>query len=70
MGTLGKLKPKKTKRFYICDPSKNTKCEGNGKKGWCGKMCFCTTKYQFAVDGAMPLTKGEYAKEAVQRMGD
>ncbi len=61
---MSKPKPIKTERFYICDPKKNKECTGNGKKGWCEKICFCTTKIKYAKDGfTKPLTDKEYDAE-------
>lgn len=62
----------KPKKFYICDPKKNTECRGNGVKGWCMVECFCTTSPWLAEDGKKtPISTHDYYEElAKRRMGE
>lgn len=46
--------------FYICDPSKNKKCN---KSKMCGTECFATTNKRFAKDPNKPLKYFECVKE-------
>ena len=56
-----------SRKFYICDPSKNQKCGGRFLPH-CGTQCFCTTNPEFAKDPSHPLTHEEYYKEEGIRM--
>ncbi len=54
------------REVYICDPEKNQSCKSYGKPGWCGIICFCTTKKEKSLTGE-PLNAGEYAREKEDR---
>ncbi len=47
------------KTRYKCDPQKNVNCP----KTVCQKLCFATTKKEFAVDGAEPLPSFDFEKK-------
>jgi len=55
------------KKFYICDPNKNTTCAGRFQPH-CGVQCFCTTVPALSSDPEHALTTREYRKEQQMRM--